>query len=330
MGEFALRIVTGPKAGQEFELPEGREVIIGRLDSCDVVLDDPNVSRRHASVTVFRGEVSLRDLDSRNGTFFNRQRIRQALLLPGDLFTVGTTVLRLIKPLHVRAATETPAAPAGAAPSVPKPAAQTVSLPSATVPGMFRGSLKEIALLDVLQLLSSTRKSGVLIVKSGTEAGEIFLHDGRIYYARMRDGRGADPRKVLYRLLRWTSGSFELEKSDLRQFANPITEPTDVLLLEGARQLDELARLGDQVPPLDATVRLATPLPGRLSDLAKEELDFLQLVVENGTVGGVLDRFPGSDVDGYSFLLKMVERKYVSVHPAGVQREQAAVVGRPQ
>lgn len=328
MSQFALRVITGPQAGQEFLLPEGRELTVGRLEDCEIALDDPNVSRRHATVTVFRGQVSLRDLDSRNGTFINRQRITQTVLQPGDLFTVGNTVLRLIRTIQQRAATSVPAAPVLDSPHASKPAAQTVSLPAQTLPGGFRGSLMEIALLDVLQLLSTTRKSGQLVVRSGKETGRIFIEDGRIYFACMADGGLVDPHKVLYRLLRWSSGTFELEKSDVRTVPNPITEPPDVLLLEGARQLDELRQLGEQLPPLDATVRLASPLPGRLASLPERELDFLQLVLEHGTLRRILDHFRGTDVEGYRCLLELIERKYLTVAPPSAQ--PAVALTRPQ
>jgi hypothetical protein len=321
MSQYALRVVTGTEAGREFALSEGRELLIGRLSTADVALDDTNISRRHVGITLLRDQINLHDLGSRNGTFVNRQRVTQATLRPGDLIAVGNCVLRVVKVMQPLTAA-TVKAPVPEPPATPKPAAQTASLSPPALTGAFRGSLTEIGLVDVLQLVASTRKSGLLVLRSGRETGRVFLQDGRVYYACMEEWVDVEPRKILYRLLRWTSGTFELEKSDVRVFANPITEATDALLLEGVRQLDELANLGSELPPLEATVSVATPLPKRLAELEDSELDFLQLVLEYGTVRRILDHFPGTDFEGYTFLLGMVGRQCLKI---GAPAPQQAV-----
>jgi hypothetical protein len=327
MPQFALRIVTGARAGQEFILPEARELVIGRLSTSDIMVEDDNVSRRHVGITLLRGQINLQDLGSRNGTCVNRQRVAQAILQPGDLVSVGNCVFRVVKAVAAPTTAEThptPAAvPVAAPPLTPKPAAQTSSLPSPTLPGAFRGSLTEVGLVDVLQLLLSTRKSGLLVLRQGRETGRIFLQDGRVYYACMEQWLDVEPRKVLYRLLRWKSGTFELEKSDVRVFDNPITESTDALLLEGVRQLDELNNLGSELPSLDATITLATPLPGRLAELEDHDLDFLQMALDYGTVRRILDHFPGTDFEGCTFLLGMVGRKYLKITPPATHQPSA-------
>lgn len=69
--------------------------IIGRDDSCDIVLTDPRISRKHAKL-VLESEVifSLTDLASVNGTFVNKQRLTAPMLLRhGDLILLGKTHL---------------------------------------------------------------------------------------------------------------------------------------------------------------------------------------------------------------------------------------------
>ncbi|MDA8037557.1 MAG: DUF3662 and FHA domain-containing protein [Actinomycetota bacterium] len=82
-------------------LPDGRRVgigdeiiTIGRLPECAVVLDDPNVSRRHAQLRREGGQVVLVDLGSTNGTKVNGVTVREQRLVPGDVISVGTTTLR--------------------------------------------------------------------------------------------------------------------------------------------------------------------------------------------------------------------------------------------
>ena len=56
-------------------IPLGRRVVIGRGEGSTVVLDDGQASRRHTEVRLDGGRFSVRDLDSRNGTFVDGQRV---------------------------------------------------------------------------------------------------------------------------------------------------------------------------------------------------------------------------------------------------------------
>jgi Protein of unknown function (DUF3662)/FHA domain len=71
----------------------GSRVVIGRSRDCDVVVSDPNVSRRHAELR--RGEHgwSVVDLGSTNGIKVNGRRVDSARLQPGDRITLGVTDL---------------------------------------------------------------------------------------------------------------------------------------------------------------------------------------------------------------------------------------------
>jgi pSer/pThr/pTyr-binding forkhead associated (FHA) protein len=70
-----------------------RALVIGRSRECDVVLEDRNVSRRHAELVREGDGFTLRDLDSTNGCSVNGRRVRSAPVGPGDTITVGSTAL---------------------------------------------------------------------------------------------------------------------------------------------------------------------------------------------------------------------------------------------
>ena len=57
--------------------------------AADVVLRDPNVSRRHAELTFTGSDWSIEDLNSTNGTLVNNRRITRCPLRDGDLLTFG-------------------------------------------------------------------------------------------------------------------------------------------------------------------------------------------------------------------------------------------------
>jgi hypothetical protein len=89
----AVVVKTGPEAGRRVEL--GVEVVIGRQDA-DLVLKDPEVSRRHAVLRRSGESVVIEDLDSTNGTFVKGERIRTAITVgPGDQVRVGRTTLEI-------------------------------------------------------------------------------------------------------------------------------------------------------------------------------------------------------------------------------------------
>jgi predicted component of type VI protein secretion system len=89
----AVVVTAGPEAGRRVEL--GQEVAIGRQDA-DLVVEDPEVSRRHAVLRRSGGSVVVEDLDSTNGTFVNGERIRGPIKVgPGDQVRVGRTTLEI-------------------------------------------------------------------------------------------------------------------------------------------------------------------------------------------------------------------------------------------
>jgi len=67
--------------------------VIGRSREADVVVDDPNVSRRHAQVRREGDAWVMRDMGSTNGVKVNGRRVEEAVLAPGDELTIGKSRL---------------------------------------------------------------------------------------------------------------------------------------------------------------------------------------------------------------------------------------------
>src|SRR5271170_8030102 len=74
----------------DLELPVG-EFVVGRSTDCQLSLDDPLVSRRHAVLRVRRDGVSVADFGSRNGVLVNGVKISgERELAPGDKVSIGS------------------------------------------------------------------------------------------------------------------------------------------------------------------------------------------------------------------------------------------------
>ncbi|MFN7971190.1 MAG: FHA domain-containing protein [Acidobacteriota bacterium] len=73
---------------------ETSTVVIGR-SGADLNINDPDVSRRHASIEHAGGKLVIRDLKSTNGTYLNGARVEKEVLKDGDRIRLGTTELRL-------------------------------------------------------------------------------------------------------------------------------------------------------------------------------------------------------------------------------------------
>ena len=88
-GVGSLTLSTGNQLGKSFTIGE-KGLVIGReAGQCDIAIQDSNVSRVHAWVTVEKGEVVVIDRGSTNGTFVNNLRVEKAKLKPGDVIQLG-------------------------------------------------------------------------------------------------------------------------------------------------------------------------------------------------------------------------------------------------
>lgn len=104
---LVLRTVSGPSAGTRVDLPVAGTVEVGRSSAAQLVLDDPDASRRHAAVTTGPDGVELRDLGSSNGVFVDGRALTGPhLLRDGEVVQIGGSRLVLESAQRWRAALE--------------------------------------------------------------------------------------------------------------------------------------------------------------------------------------------------------------------------------
>ena len=90
-----LRVVDGPDRGLEIDLPAAG-VVIGTEKTCDVVVKDAFVSRRHCSVAPVANGFQITDLGSRNGTVIDGVAVGKVVAPPGVALRIGKTLVQLM------------------------------------------------------------------------------------------------------------------------------------------------------------------------------------------------------------------------------------------
>lgn len=303
---WTLRFISGKYQGGEFPLRPNREIVIGRSSDLDMVLVEDMVSRKHAKIATDDGSISIQDLGSTNGTFVNGEKIRTVRLKEGDRILIGTSIIKL-----VATNSETPQSP-----SLSETEARSkmqVTANRRPEPKMMQGNIEEIPLPDLLQLLSTSRKSGVVVLRSEWGTGRLYLRKGQIYFANVDESFSVSPHKAMFRMLTWDKGLFELEPPDDRTVMDEIQESIEALLMEGMRQLDELKELSSKLPPFEAIIAVPRPLGPRLRELKPDELDLVQIALGEATVQQLIDQSLQTDLNTAQAILALLERGYLVV-----------------
>lgn len=111
----------------------------------------------------------------------------------------------------------------------------------------FQGSLAELHLPDIIQLISVSGKTGVFHLQDGPLKGEIFLADGQIVHAQLEEATGEE---AVYALAIWSRGEFKFEPGVATPLRT-ISKSNTNLLMEAARRLDEWRVLSKKIPSTD-------------------------------------------------------------------------------
>jgi hypothetical protein len=129
---YQLIMRTGPTPGKVFELGKN-EIYIGRDVSNDIVVNDSEVSRKHARLVIQAGGLVVEDLGSTNGTFVNGQRLMGPhVLRPGEMIMLGENISLAFETSYDVDAT---VVSAPAQPVYPPPPRQTYVPPAQPTPG---------------------------------------------------------------------------------------------------------------------------------------------------------------------------------------------------
>lgn len=300
---YVLRFISGKYQGGEFPIVPDKQIVVGRSSDLDMVLVEDMVSRKHARIAMQQDQIWIEDLGSTNGTFVNGEKIKRARLKEGDRVLIGTSILKVIAgdaSTGQRNESEVKQQLENVAAARRTSQARTMS-----------GSIEEVPLPDLLQLFGTSKKSGVLVVRTDDDVGKIFMRKGMIYYVVINDLDDVPPMKSIYRMLTWAKGLFDLDPPDEREFPNEINASVQEILMEGLRQMDEFNQLRDQLPDLNSRLVMQQPLVPPLRDLKAEELDVIQLAHNYGHLETVMNKSLATDLETVQIVLKLLKGNYL-------------------
>lgn len=206
-------------------LPHDKETIVGRdNEQSDVALMDERISRRHAGIVFEKGRYYIQDKDSTNGVVVNGKKIRaKTALSVNDIIELGPYSAVFVGNNH---------------PQVHKSGRDRAESPEKVQSTLFSGHLSVVSLPDVIQLLNSIRKSGVLKItrRGNKKESTIGFDEGEITSAHHEHFTGED---AFYQILAISAGDFRFLPGKPPPVDEPMTRNTMSLLLEGSRRIDE-------------------------------------------------------------------------------------------
>ncbi len=156
----------------------------------------------------------------------------------------------------------------------------------------LEGDLQQVALFDLLQVFAVNQRTGQLSVESGAFRGHIWVQKGRVVDATCSMVTGE---KALFRVLALSEGQFVFYP-DRKASRIRIDAPTEHLLMEAVRHVDERKALETELPPFDAQVHVVVRPKFMDQDVAPECDDVMSHLDEPRSILELLDLVPKHDL----------------------------------
>lgn len=197
---------------------------------------------------------------------------------------------------------------------------------SARAAEALAGQLADLSVVDLLQVISDSRRSGIVHLRGAREApGTIYFRQGQVVDAEVGRLSGVN---AISRLLSWTTGSFEVHWKPIRR-PNAIGMPTPELVLEGMKRLDERNRLAGGLPDLDGIYEVNyRVLAERLSEIPDEVNAVLRLFDGSRTLAHVVEDCQLPDPEAMAIAIRLRDEGIIHnvSHPGAAEGSGSLVV----
>ncbi len=299
----ALKFLSGSQAGQEAPLKEGDDAIMGRGRETDIVLDDRKASRQHARIYLKDGQLYVRDLGSVNGTLVNGAKVELKPVYPGDLIQIANVRMKLESRKRFSEASWRWWRDQK---KLQQSRQDQTSALAATMDNVLSGDLSSVSIDELLTLLESKRKTGLLALDTVWGVCEIAFRDGVIVAAGLPTGESAPTLDAIARFIVVIKGEFEFCAGDPGKLENAISlNPDD--LRQAATDLPEIfAELESLAPSIDTYLKRADA--DAIEDGAdKQTAEILHLAATPTTIANIFDHFAGNADDAAKILVQLIK-----------------------
>ncbi|MEO1234813.1 MAG: response regulator, partial [Myxococcota bacterium] len=203
--------------------------------------------------------------------------------------------------------------------------AESESLAGHGPDGHLRGTLSNMGVVDILQVMEAGAKSGVVhlvsdreqsggYVARGEARAALYFRDGQLVDGQLGALAGAD---ALYRVLLWEDGQFEIEFVPINR-PNLVDTSIQMVLLEGMRRVDEWSRFVGRLP--SPTCKLTVDygeLGRRFGELPSEVRSVVHLIDGERSAFEVVDAAPVDDDTAVSILSRLLDARVIDVPVVG-------------
>jgi hypothetical protein len=180
----------------------------------------------------------------------------------------------------------------------------------------FQGSIQELPVPDIIQLVSVSGKTGMFMLVRGGERGFIYLRNGRIVHAELGPHSGEE---AVYALAIWSTGDFQFTPGKETETVT-IEKTNTSLLMEAARRLDEWKVLARKIPGVDYVPALKAREPGEPITLSAPEWNLVMCIDGRRTVEDLARAVNSNSFDTAKILYGLVTADLVEMR----SREAAA------
>lgn len=174
----------------------------------------------------------------------------------------------------------------------------------------IEGNISQIPLVDLIQILSMNKKNGVVVLTRHEVKGFIYFKEGNIVNANLGKIEGE---KAFFRLLSWSEGKFEFVPTKISTL-HKIHRPTDSLIMEGMRQLDEWEKLKETFPSSNSYIRLKVSSRDIPPDLSSIEQEILLLLEFYPRLGDIVDNCTYPDYEVFSTVNRLLKDGIIEIY----------------
>lgn len=180
----------------------------------------------------------------------------------------------------------------------------------------LEGTLEVFSFPDLINTVCSAQMTGKLTLDSPSGKGIMFFENGDVVHATLDEGRMMGEEAV-YSFFTWSKGSFVFE-AGVKQDERTVKMHWQHLLMEGARQTDEMDVIKQLIPSVNAEL-VVLPQPSdaqREIKLTSEEMNIIALIQQERVVKNILSRSTHPEFETYKVMYSLVSSGLVEVKAA--------------